>query len=78
MLFTVTITHEIVIDACNENEAVKKTIENMCDIIGDSVSTDFDFDAIPFTEMQPIRWDSRCFPYGRNDKKTIGEILNGL
>lgn len=43
-----------------------------------AVSSDLDFDVVPFTEKQPLKWDSRSLPYGRKDKKTIGDILDGL
>ena len=69
---------EIVMDAKDESDAYKKTLESLRDILDDASVHDFEMEAMLFTDTCPINWDSRCLPYGRKDQKTIGDILNGL
>lgn len=76
-LFVVRMEGEIVVLSKNESSAI---IDTRFYISSKLDHLDFDYTVKPLTHRNqlPGLWDEDCLPYGTDDEKKIGEILDEM
>lgn len=75
-LYNVEVEGVLVIAADSEEEATAK----VRDLIGANISSELSYRPSELTNLAMLRneWDWYCLPYGTEEEKTVGQILEQL
>jgi hypothetical protein len=77
-LYSVKVTFDYVVAIEDDEDAESISLSYARDAFLEKDPNLFDATVTPYKPGDVKSWDNDCVPYGGNEEKTTGEILNGV